>query len=724
MYHQYTNAKPAGRNKLYAEFHNSLKEQIPYPYKAFQHAFVNGKKTWVVYVLCPKDGTPPTVNLERARYSLEFSSLTFNDMWEEDWFNLLKLLQIAYFRGLENEYFVGRDDCYIYVQPRPKYKDSHICMQIKLSGWNRGERHLRIIGEAHTFRRYSKAPSNGSSNSETYYALSAIENGQRFFAQLSPKDISAFFEKNKPVYVNRSIEGTRTHLNYHSQSEIEKSRGFILHTFIEGFVDYLGQYGIIADPLLRTFFEFEPSTPNPEIPLNDISPIYVYDARHKHRFPIQDYLNVFVEAVEERNKGKNKGRKSTLSFVPITAISRDIVGTGTVLILQDAKQKAYEEGGTLYEHSLYKDPHAELYQNFPNIPKQFLNVNLAGDPEEKDAEVYLNYPMVDKKDLKHSLPACLNQLFLKAVILHEKDAVEAKLPYAPVPYFFIRKRTYSGNSYEVMHYFENNIPKFMPLLDEASRNERKRLAIALGINWDQMYERMLDKYKPNRKSNEEQLTSYDVILGPNLFIDLEDLEERLLYNYAGIVERQQARRTPRPIEEFYLTPQTGDSKWEEFDQVLEKVGRHRPIISLEELAEGEIMEKLVPILKVEPKDGKILKQTFMRALLRPYQELDKFPSPKDSSLHMYDGIWRTEDNCYMVGSAQTLNKVQSRAHLVRRLDVLQGQLSSQDLQNLFDAMSVQFIRLDEYTVMPYYFNLIDIFVENKLYHELSDVGDQ
>jgi hypothetical protein len=54
-----------------------------------------------------------------------------------------------------------------------------------------------------------------------------------------------------------------------------------------------------------------------------------------------------------------------------------------------------------------------------------------------------------------------------------------------------------------------------------------------------MYNKMRLKYRKNEGNEEEnQLSSYDVIVGPGFFVELEDLNERILYNYDEILVRQ------------------------------------------------------------------------------------------------------------------------------------------------------------------------------------------
>jgi hypothetical protein len=93
-----------------------------------------------------------------------------------------------------------------------------------------------------------------------------------------------------------------------------------------------------------------------------------------------------------------------------------------------------------------------------------------------------------------------------------------------------------------------------------------------------------------------------------------------------------------------------------------------------------------------------------------------FLSDKSKDVHMYQGIWYDDEHCYMVGSAQPLNQRQPRAHLIRRFNVYQG-AEGFDIQPFLLTMAVQFVRHHQYTVYPYPFHFIDLYVENVLRYQ-------
>lgn len=57
---------------------------------------------------------------------------------------------------------------------------------------------------------------------------------------------------------------------------------------------------------------------------------------------------------------------------------------------------------------------------------------------------------------------------------------------------------------------------------------------------------------------------------------------------------------------------------------------------------------------------------------------------------------------------------QPRAHLIRRFDVYHQGEEQFDMQFFLRMLSVQFVRLKQYTVYPYPFHLLDLYVENIL----------
>ncbi len=82
----------------------------------------------------------------------------------------------------------------------------------------------------------------------------------------------------------------------------------------------------------------------------------------------------------------------------------------------------------------------------------------------------------------------------------------------------------------------------------------------------------------------------------------------------------------------------------------------------------------------------------------------------------YSGIWHDAENCFMVGDAGTFKFKQPRAHLIRKFNVYKGE-GMFDINTFLDMTAVKFVRFNQFTVYPYFFHLIDMYVEAKLFYQ-------
>lgn len=83
----------------------------------------------------------------------------------------------------------------------------------------------------------------------------------------------------------------------------------------------------------------------------------------------------------------------------------------------------------------------------------------------------------------------------------------------------------------------------------------------------------------------------------------------------------------------------------------------------------------------------------------------------------YTGIWfDNSDQTYMVGSPESINQVQKNALTLRRFEPLIGR--GVNLNDMLQLMAVGFVRLGQYTVLPYPFKLLRLYIENYLHWAL------
>ena len=447
---------------------------------------------------------------------------------------------------------------------------------------------------------------------------------------------------------------------------------------------------------------------------------------------------------------------SSVNFIPVTDITQ--APHGGIIVLLDAKAEDFEDGGIL--SSQYEDPYPLLYSNHPEIPKHSLNVN-SNDPDALDGGDYLDYSMLQPDDgsFQRKFEVILNELYLKCSIIYGKDTFP--LPLIPNEVAFIRRDNYNSQKITVALWFEDNHVRFANLNDPQESEVFYILAEKWGVDWDEQYDMLLAERRPFRESGTNKykdLPSFDIIIGRNLFVAIDDLEESVLYDYEEISRRQQEQKIPYPISYFRLSPHydqiqkqrfnlltldqlsqqglldrsreaktikaknslTFYKRLLEYDALLEEIGITHPSLSYRELTSGEWLERIAKIFgSKKSKDrkhrGKVIEGKYHRKLITGiYQDLDKFLSQKGKDVHLYQGIWCDDTNAFIVGSPTSMNiEGQERAHPIRRFQIIQGK-DHFDKERLLLTMGVQFVRYKQYTISPYYFHLIDLYVENVL----------
>jgi hypothetical protein len=300
-----------------------------------------------------------------------------------------------------------------------------------------------------------------------------------------------------------------------------------------------------------------------------------------------------------------------------------------------------------------------------------------------------------------------------------------------------------------MMYVEDRHLRFLDLRDPEQRMQAQERCLRLGVDWFERSEQMIAKYKRDEKpEGERALPSYYVIVGPNLFLEIEHCKERVLYDYDEIVRRQEEIKTVFPVKMFKLLPHYTTVKndahlsleelyqrgllqtrkepktqkeaaslhfytqLEKYDAYLDEIQLEYPLLSFLELTDDErpFIAMIRYILEIKAnKHGKYTNHQ----LIGYYQKRCWFQSDKGKDVHMYQGIWYDDEHRYMVGATEGMKYQQPRAHLIRRFDVYQGE-EQFDIQLFLRMLSVQFVRLKQYTVYSYPFHLLDLYVENIL----------
>jgi len=590
-----------------------------------------------------------------------------------------------------------------------------------------------VTGGAHPFRRLPEGLERWSG----IYFGKRFRNGKVYYIHLRVDRAQEYIRSGKAVYIISPLSRRRTTLPYHSLQRVEASRGKILYDFIQGFTRYLADWGITSRVKERTFHPFA-KVPEKRagLPLHLLETVYVYDNRLQsvqHPVPaqhvaLQAYVDLITRLIAKLQPG--------LRFAPITDLAQ--AHGHPVLALQDHEEEDFKEQGILFGEP---DPYEALYAAFPHLPKQSLGVN----PREADKKRslapsdYLSYGLPgsgdEEEDFCQKLQMALYQLYLKDVIANERS-VKERLPFYPTPFLFIRKRRVGDRSHELLLHLENDTLRFIDLQSPDGKRARDELLAELGIDWAEMEERMLTKYRKLKENGTaEELPRYDIIIGPGTFIELEGLNERVLYDYNEVLKRRGELDKPIQIDHLKLAPHydmirprslSGEEalklfqQLEAYDALLDEIGLIQPAISYNDLIDGW-MHRIAPLLDIQPDEEQRYRTGRLR---RFYRQRDMFLSDKANALYLYEGIWYDDtDQSYLVGSTQGINKAQARAHLIRRFDIYQGK-EHVDVTPLLTSMSIQFIRLKQFTVYPYPFHLISLYAESALQARIESLASE
>lgn len=727
----------------YAQLHNCLRDQLDYPYKTFTKDTLDGLniQKLVVYVLYPKNEQPKDIYLPfLSEAHLEYRAITFNDL---EFHVLLKLLQIAYFRGEQANYFIGQDNCYAYAKRAPR-KSGDICVWLKLQGdirnINEAVVHsFVVIGQASYFRKI-KEP---LSSRKYVYFLRNSRGNDVFYIHAKEEEVTRSIQTGSALYAISPAKNTRTVLPYLDLKNIRASKGKILQDFIEKFMAYLEENGIHCIQPQRTFQRVDNLLhPTPSFPLDNLK-VGVYDNRFDHSLLAHSVYKPSIDQYLTFLQNQNLG----VNFVHVTHIDKAL--NQPILILQDYEEEDFEEKGYFAQHT---DPYKELYNKHIHIAKQSLNVNL-NTQAASNATTYMSYnlPKQDDRSFINRLEMALTQLYLKDIVLN-KRSVSEWLPDFPTRYVFLRKRRVNSHPYAILLYVENDTLCFLNMRSVGERAKAQKIMEDLGVDWYDLEEKMLQKHRKMHENAElDEIPQYDIVIGENLFAELEELDERILFDFAEIAQRKDALDIKFPIEELkilsrfdtiYPTSSLSADEIEDepnnlssveltkseqksvslyrqleaYDAYLDELAEVHEELSLNELTKPLFMETIGPIFDPESPDKEKYSR---RRLLEKYKPLGMFSYIKSQDLFLYEGIWQDDDHTYVVGANAGMKaKGQVKAHALRRFDIFQG-AENFDMISLLQSMSVQFVRFRQYTVNPYPFHLINVYAESVLHFQTT-----
>ncbi|MDP9316961.1 MAG: hypothetical protein M3R24_39920 [Chloroflexota bacterium] len=714
----------------FGRLHNQLKEQLQAPYHFFSH----DNPAPSIYVVYGRSEQPLELNIKLAN-PVGNLPWEYQDLEQLPRHLLIKLLLARYFIARRSTEFYSHNKYYVEAKHRGT---TFTCLEIEL---RERDQEFKVSGRATRFVKLHKsAVRDGYQWLYPYFRRVIAADGSAFFSQLKPSQVQEYTGDIFRI-LRRSTD--RPTLDYHSRKQPEATRGYVLYQFIHRFIDYLHAHGVAAQQKRRAFQEFKPQGAMAQLLIGELGTVNLLDLR----------MNQTLTSIAEYQRHLTR-LYPAITFNIINEIRPE--STQPTLILLDYKENDFADEGVFAHQS---DPYKELYRRseYRRTPKQSINVN--PNDAETQAESYLTYSCVLEGSSLHDyalrFAVSLNQLFLKHLIINQLP-VSGRLPgflegqagmlvepYALDQYAYIRKQTVAGNSYTVIAHVDNGRFVFLDTRSPEGKQRRDDILTQFGLDW---YNDILEPFKERhyRVGNaENDLPDYDFIVGPSMVVEIEDMHERVLYEYEAIEERQTSLDEQRPIAWFRLSPYSHllrplsgkaiettavqeplfddanlpateedlfESQLKAFDAFLDEISATHTHVSFNELASGDSLKRVSTIFGL-PADAEYKVQR--RRIKGFYQTLGHFQSDKAKDVQTFSGIWFDTDNCFMVGDPESLNTRQPRAHLIRRFTVYQQDNRLFDPRVFLSAAAVKFVRYQQYTVLPYPFHLIDIFVDTQ-----------
>ncbi|GAB5492005.1 MAG: hypothetical protein Phog2KO_22200 [Phototrophicaceae bacterium] len=767
-------AKRRGKH-TYSALHVQLRQQLDLPYYAFQHDKLSGTKQRVIYVLYPSvtdDNEFAKLGFDFLRTEenpLDYDIVQFNDVALHI---VIKLLQSQF--SSTYPYFASKGKYYVHSQPEGD--GWHTCVEIvvhgalsnqDVEGNDIAEQEFLISGHSRYFVESTKQVSALTDNNKKYNAYFKIVLNDDFvaFEQLNPSEIDKF--KGKLYYLYQESHN-KPHVDYHNQDNKSVDiacRGYILFEFINRFQNWLFDCEIKSEKKSRDWERYKISNINKSLNLEYLDKIFLYDARwNKSKHKIEKYRQILARFMPD------------ITWEVVDALS--LVGGLPTLVIQDANKADYKESKKKKGHLFgEEDKYEKIKRDYGDVPTQFVNINPNKPKDSKTREGYLDYNLIELregndndnkrkkselKNLRLKFKVIILQLYLKDLIVN-KRAVDQYLPVSgnlenPTTYAYLRKENHWDNgvkvTYRVLLEVTDNQLNFTRI-EGNNWDVLEAVCRRFKYDWNEVEENLLIKYCKDEHldKDEDDLTKYDLIFMPNMVVEIEDLDETVLYKYDIIQERLGGKTQKRQIDQFLLcqhfelirkkrginislatlrdfgllgenarTPNEGSEaqgvalyrQLKSYDNwLLETFGNTR--ISYNQLTNDKELENEVAVIF----GWENKKQNKLGVLFEDYKDIWEIGSATANDVVIDKGIFfDVSDNAYRVASTDG-NRFgkQDRAFRIRRFDIVYGDTSKFNLalmQPLLETMSVDFVRYNRYTVYPYFFALLNTYINEYL----------
>lgn len=464
----------------------------------------------------------------------------------------------------------------------------------------------------------------------------------------------------------------------------EKSKSLIIQNFLSQFVKFLSKYDISISEKELNLRRIDKKYENESLGIRDFK-ISLVDGRKNKGLPLSQLL-AFPDALQNE--------------INVTETTTgDLSPNESVLFVMDYSKEDFTK---YYPNE--EDPYLEFKnsKSHANVAKQGICVNELSFADEVSLsqQDYFNYSGISGKDLERNLSICVNQLFLKSILL-SGDCSQLPLIELLENKLFVYKN-------KVMYVAQGKLNitdiNSFEAFDELSKQVTGRSDI-----FDVFYE--LNKYhNPFSKGESEfDLSKFRLLISKDSVIELIDYPERVFYDDKEIQSRIKNRNKKRSLDEFKAkeSSEIAATYNEYLTNNVEELS-----LSYEELKTkyGKGEDGFLKTIFYKNQDSKTYADTIFRNFLDENKGIKIKGLKEDGIFATHTGIWFDKEQMqYFVGRTHGYGKhKQDKGFQMKKILVHSGQFNK---DTFFPLLNIDFIRFKELTVNPYPFKLINMKIE-------------
>jgi hypothetical protein len=682
----------------YAQIHIWAKNQTDRPYYLHTHTL----KLYIIYVISEQ---PQNINYG----NISLPKKLFNDFQNTDTFQcIIKVLLSNYVH--QTQEFVSNDNFYLLIDTYNSKKGNTYADVLKIKPSLRKQKnilneitglHELLLGDVAT--RMQEVEYQQRDKWKVPFEKVMINN-QSSFKPLKTTNISP----QKLIYEENTSKKYKTQIQFHSIENIEKhekSRNYLLDKFSKKFLAYLQDLGFNATTKKLNLEQVEKDLSENRFFENDIFKqeifeINVFDKRFDQTIPFQDIIDILNNtnyAINFVKSSESSCQKDANVLILMDYSIGDCENDGVL------KSKVNEDGYKIVKHLDFKNSQGFCINinTFKKSDKQE-----GGKKESWTEENFLDYSPFPKdnegqedrtklkEDIKRNLDICLQQLFLKNLIINN-ISIFNKLPKFNTikDFVFIHCFTKDKKRFELLCFFENDILNFENL------QSQKSLQILNKLGFEDLSDLVILRQEYDEYAKFDTGDIY-LMLSKNVVWEILEVPEKVLYP-SEIYNVLQDRNEQKNKLDFELLPDNGIFSNDKIERYNEFLASEAPdFISFEKLIMSEkkegYREKIFKILDIK-------NETKLKEAL-------KYDGKKAGGYFTTSqGIWFDKNKLqYFVGKKDGYKFKQETGFQPRKIVVLKGNF---DKNLFFPLLNVDFVKYKSFTVMPYIFNLLKMYTK-------------